>query len=134
MQATGTGFLLLILRNFNTTSFAEHLQTTPGKSSKRYVTPLVYVYTFYCLGNMLSLYAENFLSFLCFTQRTSWIALPSNPSSPKHHMMFFREQIELQVAPAQLTPGISTCSFFQFSIRGKSMSSTLCHLFRYFLE
>ena len=58
------------------------------------VTLLVYVHMFYCLGYMLSLYPENF--FCLFTQTENLMnCFHLNPFPPKHHMKFFRDQIEL---------------------------------------
>ena len=62
---------------------------------------------------MLSLYAEKFLSFLCFTQTenvTNCFAL--NSLSPKHHMKFFREQIEFWLAPCLIDPWSFHLFFF----------------------
>ena len=55
---------------------------------------------------MLSLYAEIFLSFLCFTQTKTVNVMNCfalKPLPPEiSYMKFFREQIELQVAPCYL--------------------------------
>ena len=75
-------------------------------------TPLVYGYMFYCLGNILSLYGENFFCLLHTNRERHELLFHLNHLPPKQHMKFFREQIKLQVAPASLTPGVSTCSFF----------------------
>ena len=64
----------------------------------------VYEYTFYCLGNMLSLCAENFfLSFFILREIVMNCFAP-NSLLPKHHMKFFCEQIKLRVAPCLIDP------------------------------
>ena len=81
----------------------------------------VYVYKFYCLGNMLSLCAEKMFVFFMLRQKFMNCFAP-NPLSPKYHMKFFCEQIKLRVAPSL----IDSWNFHMFFLYyGKSMSSTV---------
>ena len=93
----------------------------------------VYIYTFYCLGNMLSLCAENIFVFFMLREN-AMNSLAFNPLPPKHHMKFYCEQIELGVAPCLMTPGISTCSFLIFLKDLCPQHSTLHNLFGFFLK
>ena len=71
---------------------------------------------------MLSPCAEKMVVFFMLRENVMDCFAPI-PLPPKHHMKFFCEQIESQVAQSLMTRGISTCSFF--NIPGKSMSSTV---------
>ena len=75
------------------------------------------MYTFYCLGNMLSLCAEKFCLFLCL-ERMPWTALFLTPS-PLNIIWSSSEN----KSNYEWSPGIFTCSFFNIS--GKSKSSTV---------
>ena len=61
------------------------------------------MYTFYCLGNMLSLCAENFFVFFMLRENVMNCFAP-NPLPPQQHIKFFCEQIELRVAPCLIDP------------------------------
>ena len=70
-------------------------------------------------------------------QWTSWTALPLNPSPPKYHIWSSSANKLNYKWPLAtwLTPGTSTYSFFSLmSLEMYVMSSTLCHLFGFFLE
>ena len=81
----------------------------------------VYVYTFYCLGNMLNLCAENFFVFFMLREIFMNCFAP-NPLPPKHHMKFFCEQIKLRVPPCLIDPWNFHMFFLWYE---KSMSSTV---------
>ena len=92
----------------------------------------MYSYMFYCLVNMLRLYAENFcFVFFMLRERTSRTKLLLNPL-PLHHLKFFREQIELWAAPCSIWPPLKFPYVLSLMSPGKSSYVLNCqpsHLF-----
>ena len=98
-------------------------------------------YTFYWLGNMLSLNAEFFFPFDAYTERERHELLypkPPHPPPPaKHHLKFFQEQVKWWVVPCLFDP-LERPYVLSLISPGKFMSSTVISLspvlFGFFLE